>query len=417
MRAPFSASPPSWRTPTSMPPEQSCGRPRAARASSRAPSEIGLPSRPSRRRCRRIRTRRRPSSRTHSASALNATSKPPAPPSTIPPRVPAAAVAIDIPLSIISGSGLEQHPAGAVAGHAPDRDSFPRLVAEPPVEACHGRHRPTRVRSVVAAAHEGVNNWTRPAPLRYSSVLVVPIPIIVAGGVGVAMGLIAKWVLEQLGHPKEREPSTSRPEPNPDSPTRRSSKPQCVKLGLMVWLRLSMQVRAIVKLVWHRASMQEARELIRALNMLPETPRRAMRRSLRDDDDPDDRLFPRRSAPASPPPWPDSSGCSSDVGGPRSLASGGVDLSSGRWSAVKAAVKQRRGWRQSPQFGPDDDEWFGPCPRTGRGGDSLRDSCSVRPGTRKPGTTVIWCTPCQEAAGVDKLGDIPGEPDAHFRAL
>lgn len=35
----------------------------------------------------------------------------------------------------------------------------------------------------------------------------------------------------------------------------------------------------------------------------------------------------------------------------------------------------------------------------------------------KPGTTVIWCIPCQEAAAVDKLGDIPGEPDAHFRAL
>ena len=175
-----------------------------------------------------------------------------------------------------------------------------------------------------------------------------------------------------------------------------------------------------MKLVWHRASMREARELIRALDKLPETPRRAMRRSLRDDDDPDDRLFSRRSAPAPPlpPRWPESSGCSPDVGGPRSLALGGVDLSSGHyWGAVKAAVKQRRGWRQSPQFGPNDDEWFGPCPRTGKGGDSLRDSCSVRPGTRKPGTTVIWCTPCQEAAGVDKLGDIPGEPDAHFRAL
>ena len=35
----------------------------------------------------------------------------------------------------------------------------------------------------------------------------------------------------------------------------------------------------------------------------------------------------------------------------------------------------------------------------------------------KPGATVIWCIPCQEVAGVDKLGDIPGEPDAHFRAL
>ena len=80
-------------------------------------------------------------------------------------------------------------------------------------------------------------------------------------------------------------------------------------------------------------------------------------------------------------------------------------------------MHQRRGWRQAQQFGPDDDEWFGPCPLTGEGGASLRNSCSVRPGTKKPGTTVIWCIPCQEAAGVDKLGKIPGEPDVHFRAL
>ena len=153
----------------------------------------------------------------------------------------------------------------------------------------------------------------------------VPVPIIAAGGVGLAVGLIGKWVLEKLGTRTEPEPSTSRPAP--DSPTRRSTKPQCVKIGLMVWLRLSKQeahelicgllgkdagtsyrkdrsteaqVRAIVKLVWHRASLQEARELIRALEKLPETPWRAMRRSLRDDDDPDDPLFPGRGpgAPA-----------------------------------------------------------------------------------------------------------------------
>ena len=43
-------------------------------------------------------------------------------------------------------------------------------------------------------------------------------------------------------------------------------------------------------------------------------------------------------------------------------------ITSGHWSAVKAEVHQRRGWRQAQQFGPDDDEWFGPCPLTGEGG-------------------------------------------------
>ena len=140
-----------------------------------------------------------------------------------------------------------------------------------------------------------------------------------AGGVAAAVSLIVNWALRD---PHEPEPSTSRPSRDPftGQSSRRSNKPQCVKIGLMVWRRLSKQeanelictllgrdprrvlqgrsterqVRAIVKLVWHRASLQEASEMIRALDKLPETPRKAMRKLLSDDDDPDDPLFPRR---------------------------------------------------------------------------------------------------------------------------
>ena len=144
--------------------------------------------------------------------------------------------------------------------------------------------------------------------------MVPVVPIIVAGGVAAAVSLIVKFF---QGEPHEPESSTSTLDP--DSLTKRSTKKQCVKIGLMVWHRLSMQeahelicvllgkaagtgrrkgrstepqVRAIVKLVWHRASGPEATKLIRALDKLPNTPKPAMKKSLRDDDDPDDPLFP-----------------------------------------------------------------------------------------------------------------------------
>ena len=144
-----------------------------------------------------------------------------------------------------------------------------------------------------------------------------PVPIIVAGGVAAAVSLIVNWALRD-----PHEPSTVNQKTGPrDSLKRRSTKPQCVKIGLMVWHRASMQeahevicaltgtaantglkgrasepqVRAIAKLVWHRASTKEASELIRALDKLPQTPRQAMQKSLSDDDDPHDPLFGDRA--------------------------------------------------------------------------------------------------------------------------
>ena len=99
MPAPVSASPPSCRSPTSTrgvndtrPPgvyarEPSSPVRKRVTAASAAFNRPAGPSAPS------------IDVPTHSASVLNASSKPPAPPVTSSPRVPAAAIAIDRPLS------------------------------------------------------------------------------------------------------------------------------------------------------------------------------------------------------------------------------------------------------------------------------------------------------------------------------
>jgi len=243
----------------------------------------------------------------------------------------------------------------------------------------------------------------------------MPIPFIVAGGIGVAVGLIGSWVLrnQQL----EREPSASRQPSDtggarstsrPADGTRRApnkpdpaSKPQCVKVALMVWYRASMQqahelidaltgndagkvlkdgratepqIRAIASLMWYRASMQQAHKLICALDDLQETPRPAPVQDL------DELFLERRLRRTSPAPW-----STSPAARPARSRRRPTSTTAARRPArvtfddVRQAVQNQRGWNEDCDV-DGRERWCGPCP--------IQDA---------PG--------CRVSAGAEHLGD------------